>query len=128
MAPANEAGRLQKHPLPDRVRGEIPVALNLYVYQLVPLAKPDRIRNLLLIIYHRAGLKIYLDVEVSLVLKIVAEIANAAHQNVAVNCPLVEHRDIGLQFSLGEFGARGPDFDLRSALHVECGPHTILVS
>ena len=57
-----------------------------------------------------------LDVEVALVLEVIAQVADAAHQEVAVDGLFVEDRDVLFEVALGDFGAFGVDFDFGAAV------------
>ena len=107
--------------------GEVVVARDLDLDHFVPFAGSDDVGDLPLVVADVLGREVDLDVEVALILEVVAQVADAAHQQVAIDGLLVEDRNVLFQIALGNLGAVGLDFDFRAAIGLDGGADAILL-
>ena len=66
-----------------------------------------------------------MNVEIALVLEVIAQVGQAAHQQIAVDRLFIEYRNVLLQVPLGYFRAAGLHLDLGPAVGLDRGLHAI---
>src|SRR5262249_4086607 len=98
---------------------EVAIARDRDADYLVALAGRDDVRDISLIVAGVPGREVDQHVEVALILKVIAEIADAAHEKVAIDRLLVEDRHVFLEVAARDLGAGGGDADLRSAVGLD---------
>ena len=116
--PQGECGGLQKHTLAQIFFAEVFTAGYGQFSQLVFLALGNDVLNRLLVIDDGLDAEVYVDIVVTLTLKLVSKVAGSFNQQVIVDCAFLKHRNIPSQHAFGHLRLQGFDPYLRSGIDV----------
>ena len=113
--------------LTDLAVGEVAIPLDIDADNFVTLSQTDQVLDFFVVGINGLCVEIHLNVKISAILKIVAEVADAAHQQVPIDSAFIEHGDVHLQLALGYFRPGRFDFYLWSAVGLDRGTYAVLI-